>query len=102
MEFDVRLTIEFSDWLDGLADDIAVAAIAERLLRVRRGLFGDHASVGDRVSEPRIHHGPGYRVYYTLRDRVVVFMLARGRKRTRQRDIDRATTLETRALRRAP
>ena len=94
MEFDVRLTIEFSRWLDGLADEIAAAAIAERLLRVRRGLFGDHASVGDRVSELRIHHGPGYRVYYTVRDRVVVFILAGGLKRTQQRDIDRAKTLE--------
>jgi putative addiction module killer protein len=94
MEFDVRLTIEFSRWLDGLTDKIAAAAVAERLLRVRRGLFGDHASVGDRVSELRIHHGPGYRVYYTVRDRVVVFMLAGGLKRTQERDIDRAKTLE--------
>jgi putative addiction module killer protein len=94
MEFDVRLTIEFSRWLDVLTDKIAAAAVAERLLRVRRGLFGDHASVGDRVSELRIHHGPGYRVYYTVRDRVVVFMLAGGLKRTQERDIDRAKTLE--------
>ena len=43
MNYDVRLTADFAAWLDGLTDDIAAAAVAERLLRIRRGLFGDHA-----------------------------------------------------------
>jgi putative component of toxin-antitoxin plasmid stabilization module len=33
-------------------------------------------------------------LYYTVRDRVVVFMLAGGLKRTQKRDIDRPKTLE--------
>jgi len=90
MDYEVRLTAEFADWLDALDDEIAKAAVAERLIRVRRGLFGDHASVGDRVSELRIHYGPGYRAYYTIRERVVVFMLVGGSKRTQKRDIRRA------------
>src|SRR5665213_1131605 len=94
MEYDVRLTVEFAAWLDGLTDEIAAAAVAERLLRVGRGLFGDHASVGDRVSELRIHHGPGYRAYFTVRGRTVVFMLAGGTKRKQARDIERAKALE--------
>lgn len=94
MEYDVRLTVEFATWLDGVTDEIAAAAVAERLLRVARGLFGDHAPVGDRVSELRIHHGPGYRVYFTVRGRTVVFMLAGGMKRTQARDIERAKALE--------
>lgn len=69
MEYDIRLTAEFSTWRDGLADEIAAAAVPERLLRVRRGLFGDHASVGDRVSELRIHHDPSFRVYFAVRGR---------------------------------
>ena len=95
MDYDVRLTVEFADWLDDLADDISAAAVAERLLRVRRGLFGDHASVGDRVSELRIHYGPGLRAYYTIRDRVVIFMLVGGTKRTQRRDIQRAKAIES-------
>lgn len=94
MEYDVRVTEAFADWLDGLKDDIAAAAVAERLLRVRRGLFGDHAPVGDRVSELRIHHGAGFRAYYTIRERVIVFMLIGGTKRTQKRDIERAKLLE--------
>ena len=95
MNYDVRLTAEFAAWLSGLTDEIAAAAVAERLLRVRRGLFGDHASVGDRVSELRIRHGAGFRAYYTIHDRVVVFMLVGGTKRTQKRDILRAKTIES-------
>ncbi len=92
--FEVRLTEDASAWLDGLTDDVAAAAVAERLLRVGRGLFGDHASVGDRVSELRIHHGPGLRVYFTVRGKVVVIDLGGGTKRTQARDIRRAKALE--------
>lgn len=92
--FEVRLTGAFSAWLDGLEDDVAAAAIAERLLRVGRGLFVDHASVGDRISELRVHYGPGLRVYFTVRRRVVVIMLGGGTKRTQARDVRRAKALE--------
>jgi putative addiction module killer protein len=91
---EVRLTEAFSAWLDGLADEVAAAAVAERLMRVGRGLFGDHASVGDRVSELRVHYGPGFRVYFTVRRKVVVIILGGGTKRTQARDIQRAKALE--------
>jgi putative addiction module killer protein len=94
MEYEIRLTPAFADWMAGLDDDIAAAAVATRLLRVRRGLFGDHVSVGDRVSELRIHHGAGIRVYYTIKDRIVVFMLVGGTKRTQRRDIENAKSIE--------
>ncbi|MEP6785569.1 MAG: type II toxin-antitoxin system RelE/ParE family toxin [Sphingomonadales bacterium] len=67
-KFEVRFTGAFSEWLDGLADDIAIEAIARRIARIQLGNFGDHKSVGDGVSELRIQHGPGYRVYYMVRD----------------------------------
>lgn len=92
--FEVRLTTDFARWLDALPDDRARTSIAARLLRIERGLFGDHASVGDRVSELRVHHGPGYRVYYTQRGRVVVIVLAGGTKRGQARDIERAKLIE--------
>ena len=94
MEFEVRLTTEFSNWLDGLGDEVVAAIVAQRLLRVRRGLLGDHASVGDRVSELRIHHGSGLRLYFTVRHRVVIFMLVGGTKRTQARDIRLAKLIE--------
>ncbi len=90
MKFEVRFTAEFSDWLEGLKDRIAQDGISARLARIEIGGFGDHASVGDGVSELRLHYGPGYRAYYTVRGRVVVLMLIGGTKRTQGRDIERA------------
>lgn len=90
VKFEVRVSVDFRAWLDNLPDPIGRRTISARLARIELGAFGDHASVGDGVSELRIHFGPGYRAYYTIRARVVVFMLMGGTKRTQARDIDRA------------
>lgn len=95
MEYEVRLTEEFSNWLDGLKDGLAREAIATRLIRAGRGNFGDHKSVGDGVSELRLQIGPGYRAYYTIRGQQIVFMLVGGTKRTQDKDIVRAKRMAT-------
>lgn len=93
MAYDVETTDEFDSWLEGLADDQAKEAIATRIVRVQSGLFGDYVSVGDKVSELRIHCGPGYRVYYTLRGKLLVILLAGGTKRSQKKDIRKAKEL---------
>lgn len=93
MSYDVRQTEEFRLWLDDLTDRVAQKAIAKRLVRVAGGLLGDVASVGGGVSELRIHVGAGYRAYYTIRERTVLFVLCGGDKSTQQRDIVRAQQL---------
>ncbi|MBB4099778.1 type II toxin-antitoxin system RelE/ParE family toxin [Sphingomonas kyeonggiensis] len=90
MEYEVRTTPEFDAWLDGLDDEIARERVASRLIRAGLGNFGDHASVGGGVSEMRIHYGPGYRAYYTIRNRTVVFMLRGGDKSSQNKDIKNA------------
>jgi putative addiction module killer protein len=45
------------------------------------------------VSELRINHGPGYRVYFVRRGDVVVILLCGGDKRTQDWDIARAIQL---------
>ena len=54
---DVRQTIAFQQWLARLADRRAVEKIAQRIVRVQAGLFGDVKSIGGGVSEIRINHG---------------------------------------------
>jgi putative addiction module killer protein len=54
------------------------------------GNAGDHASVGNGVSELRIHSGPGYRVYYKQTDKMIVVILCGGDKSTQDKDIKRA------------
>ena len=45
------------------------------------------------VSEMRIDIGPGYRLYFTIRDEVVVFLLTGGSKSTQSADIRRAVKM---------
>ncbi len=89
----VESTEVFDEWLGGLKDRAAAAIIAARILRVQKGLLGDVKSVGDGVSELRIDHGPGYRVYFTRRGRTLVILLCGGDKRTQASDIRAAKDL---------
>ena len=85
-------TTEFAEWLHGLRDAGARRAILKRLVRLSAtGHFGDASSVGEGVSEMRFHMGPGYRVYFTLRDGAVI--LWGGDKGTQQRDIAKAKAI---------
>lgn len=85
-------TIEFSDWLGSLRDVVARRAIVRRLVRLAAtGEFGDAHALGDGVAEMRFHLGPGYRVYYTLREGAVI--LWGGDKGSQARDIVKAKAL---------
>ena len=80
----------FLRWLRGLRDKQAQAHIVVRIDRVVEGNFGDHRSVGQGVSEMRVHVGRGYRIYYTIRDNTAVILLCGGDKSSQRRDIRRA------------
>jgi putative addiction module killer protein len=80
----------FDCWLRELRDLRARSRIEARILRLSRGNPGDVKPVGSGVSEMRIDYGPGYRVYYTRRDRLVLLLLCGGDKRTQDADIKRA------------
>ena len=84
---------EFDEWLSGLKDRVAKARITARLISVELGNFGDSQPVGEGVSELRFHFGPGYRVYYTIRGKVLVYVLGGGNKSTQKKDISRAIVL---------
>jgi putative addiction module killer protein len=90
---DVRQTTIFQAWIDGLRDRRAVERIAMRIVRLQSGLFGDTKPVGDGVSEMRIDYGPGYRVYFSQRGKVVVILLCGGDKSTQNKDIKAAQAL---------
>ena len=91
--FEIRRTAEFIDWLAALGDVGARARIAKRLDRLAQGNFGDARSLGDGVSELRFTFGPGYRVYYTVRENIVVILLWGGDKGSQRRDIERAKAM---------
>jgi putative addiction module killer protein len=88
--FSVRLTQEFQDWLDDLNDVKAQLRIVARLRLAEAGNLGDWKSVGGEISEMRIAFGPGYRLYFTKRQNILIVMLAGGDKSTQAKDIKRA------------
>jgi hypothetical protein len=93
--FTVRQTEEFVAWLDELKDKRAQVRIAARLRQAESGSLGDWQPVEGEVSEMRVHFGPGYRLYFVRRGRVIVVMLNAGDKSTQKRDIRRALMLTT-------
>jgi len=87
---EVRQTVVFANWLDRLKDQRGRARILARLDRLTLGNLGDVKPVGSGVSELRIAHGPGYRVYLVQRGAVLIILLCGGDKSTQSRDIARA------------
>ncbi len=81
----------FTLWLDGLDLNIQ-ATIVTRLHRLQSGNFGDckRISGGMGVWEFRIHHGPGYRIYWGKRNEDLVILLCGGDKKSQSRDVQKA------------
>jgi putative addiction module killer protein len=90
---EIRQTDDFRAWLGGLRDTQAKARIAARVQRLAFGHLGDVKPVGDGVSELRVDHGPGYRVYIAQRGAVLIVLLCGGTKARQQADIQRAKRL---------
>lgn len=80
----------FQEWFESLADTRTKEQILCRLDRVKYGNFGDNRSVGKGVYELRIHHGPGYRVYFGHEGAMIVILLIGGEKSAQRRDIRKA------------
>lgn len=87
---EIRKTEIFAKRIDSLQDIHARARIQARIERLAMENSGDVKPVGEGVSEMRIDHGPGYRVYYIQRERTMILLLAGGDKSTQAKDIKTA------------
>jgi len=90
---EVRQTSRFAKWFQKLKDRQAKARIQVRIDRLALGNPGDTKPIGEGVSEMRLHHGPGYRVYFTQRGRELIVLLVGGDKSTQHTDIAEALEL---------
>ena len=93
MRYLVKQTVGFSAWHTSLRDLRAKVAIARRIEQAENGNLGKTRSVGSGVSEMKFDLGPGYRVYFTVRGREVIVLLAGGDKSSQSADIRRAHAL---------
>ena len=80
----------FDKWLTGLKDHDGRARIVDRIDRLAAGHLGDVKSVGDGISELRMHTGPGYRIYFMRQGETIIVLLHGGDKSSQARDIRRA------------
>ncbi len=90
---EVRQTPTFQSWIRSLKDRSGAAIILRRVDRLASGNLGDVKSVGEGLSELRVDHGPGYRVYFVRRGTAVIVLLCAGDKDSQRRDIVRARLL---------
>lgn len=92
--YEVRQTARFTEWFRRLKDIQAKAQIVRRIERAQAGNLGDVKNLAGRVSEMRVHHGPGYRLYFTRRGDRLILLLCGGDKGSQRRDIALAQEME--------
>ena len=81
--YTIRTSALFDDWFRHLRLDYSTL-----------GNLGDWKPVGDGVFEIRVHYGPGYRLYFMRKDRIVIILLAGGDKSSQARDIAAAKQIK--------
>jgi len=85
-ELSLYPTEDFQKWLKSFkAND---RAALQR--NMTNGHFGQTRSVGEGVIESKIDFGPGYRIYFARRGKIIVLLLLGGSKKTQSKDIERA------------
>ena len=89
----IKATKRFTDWLDRLKDLQGRARIQARIERLAGGNPGQHRKLRHGVIELKVDVGPGYRVYCTHRDNVVVILLCGGDKKSQTKDVKLAYEL---------
>lgn len=90
---EVKYTKHFEKWLRSLSDYKAKASILRRIDKIKNeDYLGDYKSVTNAVNiyELRIFISGGIRIYFTMKDKVLVILLCGGDKSTQACDIEKA------------
>ena len=90
MKYTLRSTKNFQKWLRKIRDQKTKEKILVRIDRVGNGNFGDYKQISPNLFELRFFFGGGLRIYYTIRNSQIIFLLVGGNKSSQRNDIDRA------------
>jgi putative addiction module killer protein len=93
MKYEIETTNIFDKWLAGIKDIRNRARIINRFDHIQLGNFGDHKRLGTDLFELRFFFSSGFRVYYTIKNGKVVFLLCGGDKSSQSKDIDKAKAI---------
>jgi len=74
------------EWLLSL-DNVTMVKIIKRLERIYEDNFGDYKQITPGLFELRFMFGKGYRIYYTMQNKIVVILLNAGDKSKQSKDI---------------
>lgn len=81
-------------YIKNLADHIARAKIRLKINKAAQGNFGQegvsYRHLIKNIWELKVHYGPGYRIYFSIKGGHTIFILCTGNKKTQQKDINRA------------
>lgn len=82
----------FQEWVDDIRDKTAKTLVNAQIRKAQLGNFGDWKSLADAggICEMRIHHSPGFRIYYFVVGRKVILLLAGSTKKDQNRTIAKA------------
>ena len=74
------------EWL--LSLDLSVRVkVVKRLERIYDDNFGDYKQIAPNLYELRFFFGKGYRIYYTIKNNIIVILLYAGDKSDQKKDI---------------
>ena len=90
MKYTLHSTKNFQKWLRKVRDQRTKEKILVRLDRIGNGNFGDYKQISANLFELRFFFGGGLRIYYTMRNRQIVFLLVGGDKSSQRNDIEKA------------
>jgi putative addiction module killer protein len=91
--YSILTTEQFDKWFNSLRDRKAKTLVQVRIDRMEDGNFGDCQPVGNGVSELRIHHGAGYRIYFKRSGLEIIVLFVGGDKSSQPKDIKMAIAL---------
>jgi putative addiction module killer protein len=86
----IKKTEKFEKWFKKLHNISAKGKILSRLKRAELGNLGDVKTICAGLFEMRIDCGPGYRIYFTKKEEVIILLLVGGDKSTQDKNIKQA------------
>ncbi len=90
-KYTIKTSNHFDKWFSRLPV-FDKARLHKRFERIERGNLGDYKWFGD-IGEFRFFFGKGYRVYYTVRNNEILFLLCGGDKKSQDSDFKKARTI---------